>query len=105
VKNQLLEVEFTVTKYLPKLEVMIRISFYRSRIHCDEASAKSGGHVKNRLLEMEFTVKKQLPKVKQLLCVLVKVALCKMLLDQWQNFVKIYVHRMNSAIELMLGSL
>jgi hypothetical protein len=51
--------------------------------------------VKNRLLEVEFTVTKQLPKVKQPLRVLVKVALCKMLLDQWRNFIKIYVHHMN----------
>ncbi len=51
--------------------------------------------MKNRLLEVEFTVTKQLPKVKQLLRVLVKVALCKMLLDRWRNFIKIYVHCMN----------
>ncbi len=34
-----------------------------SGIHCDKASAKSGGHVKSRLLEVEFTVVKRLLKV------------------------------------------
>jgi hypothetical protein len=44
-----------------------------SGIHCDEAATKS----------------------KAAAACLVKVALCKMLLDQWRNFIKIYVHRMN----------
>ncbi len=108
VKNRLPKVEFIVTKHLPKVEVMWRIGFWKwyslwwrvcqkwrsceesasgSGIHCDEASAKSGGHVKNQLLEVDH--------VKQRLHVLVKVALCKMLLDQQRNFVKIYVHCIN----------
>ncbi len=63
VKNWLLEVEFTVTKHLLKVEVMWRIIFYRSGIHCDKASAKSGGHLTNGLLELVFTVTKGLSKV------------------------------------------
>jgi hypothetical protein len=111
---------FTVTKCLPKVEVMWRIGFWKRNSLWRSICPNWRSCEELFSIEVEFTVTKHLPKVKVMWRinfwkwyslwrnVCQKWRLCEESasgsgIHQWRNFVKIYVHRMNISHRAYAG--